>query len=52
MKCLNCDSKDEDIYYKYMKKIYCLACLKEYFHDELTDKYFDKFLEEECQEIK
>lgn len=52
-KCSNCEENDKDeTYYKYLRKTYCLACLEEYFHDELVDAYFDKFLEEDCQEIK
>jgi hypothetical protein len=53
IKCCNCDLDDKDeIYYKYQKKIYCYSCLEDYFHDELLNIYFEKFVDEECQEIE
>lgn len=54
IKCANCKTIDKNmIFYKYMKKTYCMGCLEEYFIEELArGRYFDDFLESECEEIK
>ena len=53
IECCNCDENSkEETYYKYMKKIYCASCLEDYFYDGIAETYLDRFLEEECKEIK
>ena len=52
-KCFNCSTMDKDNrYFLHMSQVYCEDCLNDYFHDELSEEYFENFLEEDCEELE